>query len=95
MNIDDYIFIIYYSSFGKISTIVQILNRGLNPTICEDASFKSPVVTQTTTVTPVLSYISEPSVTQTTTVAPVLSYIPQPATSTVPTLPGTRLNELP
>ncbi|XP_023320655.1 uncharacterized protein LOC111695519 isoform X2 [Eurytemora carolleeae] len=76
-------------SFGKISTIVQILNRGLNPTICEDASFKSPVVTQTTTVTPVLSYISEPSVTQTTTVAPVLSYIPEPATSTVPTLPET------
>ena len=61
---------------------MQILNRGLNPTICEDASFQLSVVTP------------EPPVTQTTTDAPVLSFIPEPATSTLPTLPGTRLNEL-
>ena len=28
-----------FSSFGKISTVVEILNRGSNPTGCENAKF--------------------------------------------------------
>ena len=32
-----------FSSFGKISTVVEILNRGSNPTGCEHAQFTGSV----------------------------------------------------